>query len=507
MSNQSKRRFNLRGLLRRRPVQLVLAVLVVAIILGMVRGGWNRASDKLDPDNSHTATVQRGDLVVSILQSGEIQARKSRDVMNDAYRDAKIIEIVDDGAFVTNGQLLVELESAELKERYLQQKSQTASAESDLEITKLKYVTDLESAELNVELAKLELKKYIEAEAPQDILKAQSDIKLAEQELKKARSRLEGTQELYDKGYSNRQDLESDQLAVDRRDIEVRNKKKDLEILQEYTAVKRQKELQNKVTTAMADLERLKKTHEAQLENKEARLSIERNQLETREKQLNNTKVYSEFEGQVFYPKPWRGRDKIELGATVNMRQTILQFPDMSAWDIHVGVPESMIDRVELGQEAVATVEAIPGLVLKGRVKKIGAVPESQSWFNAAIKNYTVYIEIYSDNIKPLKPGMSTTVEIVTDELNDVYYVPIQAVVTRGAERYVYVVKRGRKALREVETGKYNNDFIEIHSGLEAGEEVLLYAEVEMEADVRMKESPVKKSSAKSETQEKKGDA
>ena len=66
-------------------------------------------------DSAHLCRVQRGDLVVSILQSGELQAKTSRDILNEAYRDAKITEIVDDGANVTNGQLLFELESSELR--------------------------------------------------------------------------------------------------------------------------------------------------------------------------------------------------------------------------------------------------------------------------------------------------------------------------------------------------------------------------------------------------------
>ncbi len=490
------------ALWQRRSVKIALGVVALILVWLMVKPGDKSA--RVDMDTAHLCRVQRGDLVVSILQSGELKAKSSKDILNEAYRDAKITEIVEDGASVTNGQLLFELESSQLMERFLDQQSDVAEAEAglklaqeNLEIAKLKNTTDVESAKLKVELTKLDLKKYVEVEYRQMVDKAQSDIYLAEQEMKKARSELEGTQELFDKGYSNRQELEADELGVERKEIEVRNKTTDLAILKEYTHTKKKMELNNAVSNAVSALERLKKSVTSDVESKEAnigskktRLEIERNQLVTKEEEFANTKVYADFEGQVFYPQN-RNRAKIEKGATVNVRQRILSFPDLSAWDLKVGIPEAMIDKVSIGQEAVSTLEAVPGLVLRGRVEKVSAVPDSQNWFSSGVKTYTIMVNVTSEPPSQLKPGMSATVEIVTDQLRDVLYVPIQAVVSSKEQHYVYVVKRGKKELREVEIGKYNIQFIEINEGLNENEELLLYAEVELEAENKLKKSPM----------------
>ena len=117
-----------------------------------------------------------------------------------------------------------------------------------IEIAKLKNATDLEDAILTVALAKLDLQKYEEAGFPQMKLEAESEIMLAEEELKRARSDLAGTQELFDKGYSNQNDLDSDKLGVQRKEIDVRNKSTDLVILVDYTDVKQRKELNNGFT-------------------------------------------------------------------------------------------------------------------------------------------------------------------------------------------------------------------------------------------------------------------
>jgi multidrug efflux pump subunit AcrA (membrane-fusion protein) len=158
-----------------------------------------------------------------------------------------------------------------------------------------------------------------------------------------------------------------------------------------------------------------------------------------------------------------------------------------------------MIDKVSLGQEAVATLDAVPGLVLKGRVEKVSAVPDSQNWFSSGVKTYTIMVNVESEQEGQLKPGMSATVEIVTDELSDVLYVPIQSVVSSEGKHYVYIVKRGRKELREIEIGKFNTHSIEIISGLEENEELMLYAEVELEADAKLKKSPLAEDSKPAE--------
>lgn len=499
----------LKNLLSSRRGKVGLAV-AVCILLAVLFSRPGTDENKVDMDTAHLSRVQQGDLVISILQSGELEAKESRDILNEAYRDAKITTIVDDGAFVTNGQLLFELESAQLQERYLDQQSDVAQAEADLklasenlEIARLKNATDLETAKMKLEFAKLDLKKYEDVEYQQMVDKAQSDIYLAEQELKKARNELEGTEELFEKGYSNRQELEADELGVERKEIEVKNKKADLEILKDYTHPKKLKELKNSVDNAASALERMKKSQVAELQSKEAgiesrktRLEIEKNQLATREVEFSNTKVYADFNGQVFYPNE-RRRPKIEKGATVQVRQKILSYPDLSTWNVRVGIPEAMIDKVKLGQKAKATLDAVPGLFLEGIVEKVSAVPDSQNWFSSGIKTYTIIIDVLNEEELKLKPGMSATVEIITDQLVNVIYIPIQAVVSRDNHHYVYVVKRGKKELREVEIGKFNTHSIEIKSGLEVGEELLLYAEVELEADANLKRSPLEEESKK----------
>ncbi len=69
---------------------------------------------------------------------------------------------------------------------------------------------------------------------------------------------------------------------------------------------------------------------------------------------------------------------------------------------------------------------------------------------------------------------MSAEVEILVAKLEDVIYVPLQAVTYWDDKRVVYVDNFGNPEQREVEVGTFSDSFIEITAGLRAGDEVLL---------------------------------
>jgi HlyD family secretion protein len=73
-----------------------------------------------------------------------------------------------------------------------------------------------------------------------------------------------------------------------------------------------------------------------------------------------------------------------------------------------------------------------------------------------------------------LKPGMSARVEILVDQLYDVKIVPVHVVANRGGKKLCYILTEKGPEEREVQTGAFNNTFVQIISGLEVGEKVLL---------------------------------
>ncbi|MEO1435127.1 MAG: HlyD family secretion protein, partial [Bacteroidota bacterium] len=97
------------------------------------------------------------------------------------------------------------------------------------------------------------------------------------------------------------------------------------------------------------------------------------------------------------------------------------------------------------------------------------------------------YRDLITSNQKfTFRPGMSATVEIRTETKTDILSVPIQAVTTREDEdadesikeddllkEMIFVAKGDSAVLVEVSTGIQDDTYIQLLSGVEAGEEII----------------------------------
>ena len=164
-------------------------------------------------------------------------------------------------------------------------------------------------------------------------------------------------------------------------------------------------------------------------------------------------------------------------------RQSILAIPDMREMAIKVNIHESAVQRVAVGQAVKVSIDAFPDEELTGRVIKVAVVADSANAFmNPDLKVYPTTIQIDGTH-DWLRPGMSAEVEILVDSLEAVVYVPVQAVTYFDDKRVVYLPNGNNPRQREVQVGTFSDSFIEIVSGLEEGEEVLLLAPQQNRAD------------------------
>jgi multidrug efflux pump subunit AcrA (membrane-fusion protein) len=146
----------------------------------------------------------------------------------------------------------------------------------------------------------------------------------------------------------------------------------------------------------------------------------------------------------------------------------------MSKLGVEVNIHESHIKKIELGQKVYITAESVPDKTLIGRIAKVAVLPDSNaSRYNPSLKVYPATVEIEGTH-DFLKPGMSAKVEIIVDELEDVTYVPVQAVFVENSEHFVFIKTLGGYKRQLVQIGAYNNDFIELKEGVNEGDEVFL---------------------------------
>ncbi|MBI5775654.1 MAG: efflux RND transporter periplasmic adaptor subunit [Verrucomicrobia bacterium] len=427
---------------KHRPKTAVVVALAGVLLLAVVY----RSFQKSGPAVVTYYQVKRGDFLISIVEGGQLKAVNEISVRSELEGTTRIISIVPEGAFVKKGDLLVELDSSDLRDRLnsqevVQQNAQFAAvqAKESLAITRSLVESNIKEMELKVEFAKSDLEKYNEGDWPQTKKNKATAITISAEELERAKDRLNWTKELHAKGYATKSELETDTLTVKRKEIEKAQAEEDLRLLTKYDNPKRTRLLESNVEQAEKDLERLKLRSAAQIAQSEAELNSRNNTLELQEtrlkllkEQLEFTKITAPQDGMVIYASS-SGRNSssgilIEEGATVRQRQDIILLPDVSQMMVEIRVHESHVQKIKPDLAAYVSIDSLPDKQFQGRVRKVAILPDSQSrYYNPTLKVYLTEVVI-EDQIPDLKPGISGRAEVIITNLHNVITVPIQAV-------------------------------------------------------------------------------
>jgi len=345
-------------------------------------------------------------------------------------------------------------------------------------------VRDLLDFTQYADIAKLE-----DGEAKQMLRALLDELQVAQEEYLLAQDRIEGQRRLESRGFITPTELEAEELNMNKAFNKQQEKETALALYIQYTFPKdAEQKLSDFENAVMAYQRQLidnvaeEAQQRARFRSAERKYNLEKVKLADVNEQIELATIRAQRPGLVVYGASdsnrsrWRGsnQEAIQEGATVRERQAILTIPDMREMAVKVNIHESAVQRVAVGQKATVGIDAFPDQRLTGIVTKVAVVADStNSFMNPDLKVYPTTIKI--DGIHDwLRPGMSAEVEILVDRLEDVVYVPLQAVTYRDDKRVVYVRGSSGAQAREVEVGTFSESFIEIRSGLQAGEEVLL---------------------------------
>lgn len=328
-----------------------------------------------------------------------------------------------------------------------------------------------------------------DGEAKQRLRTLQESVRVAEENYLQAQARFEGQQRLAARDFITPNDLEAEQSRLLQAQSRLEQTITDLNLYTQYTFIKDADQQLANYEDAIMSYQRTQAEAAAELAQAEARyksaaqrLNLEAGRLADINEQLAQTVIRAQRPGLVVYGSadssgnPFRGNNQepIQEGATVRERQAILTIPDMTEMSVRANIHESAVQRVREGQQVSVRIDAFPNSRLTGEVIKVAVVADSGNAFmNPDLKVYPTLVRINGEH-DWLRPGMSAEVEILVDSLDNVVYVPIQAVAFQEGEQVVYVARGGRREMRRVQTGNYSEQFIEIVSGLRSGEEVML---------------------------------
>jgi HlyD family secretion protein len=255
---------------------------------------------------------------------------------------------------------------------------------------------------------------------------------------------------------------------------------------------------------------------ERQADTQGARIDQERASLESARYDLSKVRIESPIDGIVTRRNIQEGETAV-IGTMNNAGTVLLTLADMSVIQAEVEVDETNIPRVQLGQLAKITIDALPDKTFRGHVTEIGNSPIQSAPPNTTQTQATNFkvVVVADDPIPEVRPGFTCTADITTATRKNVTAVPIPAVAvrelvydangqivkeptdkrrrrpttsavesvasaaelkpgqTRKETEGVFVVRGGKVEFVPIKLGISGDKFFEVPEGLKPGDEVV----------------------------------
>ncbi|MCF8720640.1 efflux RND transporter periplasmic adaptor subunit [Nitrospina gracilis] len=411
--------------------KLLIILGVVVLVAGtffLVQGdGKENKRPKKHP--FRTAKVERGTMVVKISATGivepnfqvEVKSKASGEVLSFPY---------EEGDFIEKGKFLLRLDKSDEVRNVKRAEANLASAKAQLDKAK----TSL----------KLQATRY-----ETDLQAAKSQVEEAKANLIEARDKLRRQEDLFQKKFTSRETLDAAQTTYKVREELLEQAKTNLRAAED----------------SVHDIEVKKQDIElAKADVKRAELEL----AETRER-LAETEIYAPITGVLIEKLVEQGQIIASGITTVSGGTPLAKIADMSKLFIVADVDETDIGKVEVGQKVKITTDAYPSEEFDGTVTRIapkGLVEDS-------ITIFKVKIEIQGKGRDILKPMMTANVDIISRELEDVTFLPREAIHREGGKTFVAVLENNLPQARPVELGVKNPIEIQVE-GIAENQEVLI---------------------------------
>jgi HlyD family secretion protein len=415
---------------------IVVVVIVIGVVVGLaIKKGQNSKSIKVA-----TEMVESRKIVETVAANGKIQPAK--DVKISPYISGEVVELfVKEGEFVTKGQPLAKI---------------------DPEI----YISAYQKTE-----AALKTSQANEANAKARLVQSESQFNKATLDFERSKT-------LFEKEVVSQSDFDAAKSIYE---------------------------------VAKADVTAAKESYKSsQFQVSSAKASLR----ESREN-LDRTTIFAPNDGTVSSLNVQVG-ERVTGASTFSAGTEIMRIANLDILEVNVEVNENDIVRVSMSDTAIIEVDAYLNRKFKGLVTEIATSANTTGVSADQVTNFDVKITMlkysYEDLIRPdnyisspFRPGMSATVEIETQTAMNILTVPIQAVTTRADStgriktarekreesqgkdddavktsvktevvEYVFLYNDGIAKLRKVTTGIQDNTYIQILTGLKAGDEVVV---------------------------------
>jgi multidrug efflux pump subunit AcrA (membrane-fusion protein) len=398
----------------KRKLVIVVAVLILSAAL-IVAFTSSKSGDGKDIP----IALERSSFEVTVVNTGELEAKNSTPILGPGglvtarVWSVKIEDIVEEGTIVKKGDYVATLDRTEIGERI---RNEELDGEESL--------NNFERAQIDTAL----------------------DLRTRRDELKKKK------------------------MAIERRRLEVKNSQYEPPATIQQAKLDL-KEAEMDYQLALEDYNLRKEKAASLVRRRQIDLIDDQQDLRILEELYEKFIIHAPQNGMVIYHKD-RGK-KVKKGSTISARDPIVAtLPDLSKMISICYVNEVDIRMVKTGQMVRVGIDAFPDKKLSGTVRRIANVGEALPSGDAKVFEVEIEIKETDDD---LKPGMTTSNEIIIRQEDDILAIPLECLHSKGDSiSYVYVKEGLRTVKREVRPGQANSNTIVIKEGIDEGNEVLL---------------------------------
>ena len=368
-------------------------------------------SDSSNSNTNLSVKVNRGDFVSEVTTSGEAQSNSLKKINGPEnlrkfkIRDIKIQDLIPEGTVIKEGDYVGRLDPSNVNEQII-------DAKLNLETSISKYTQQQLDTTLNLKQERNSIK----------------DLKFNIEEVE-----LELQQSIYEPPASIR-----------KLEINLEKLKRDLKERDENYQIK-------------------KKQANAKMVEVGTEVSKIRNKLQDLNELLKSFTIYSDSNGMLTYVKNWDGSKK-KVGSTISpWDPSIANLPDLTKMESKTYANEVDIRKIKKDLKVKIGFDAFPEMQIEGIVTEVANVGEKKR--GSDIKVFQVLIELKETNDN-VRPGMTTSNIIITNEKRNVLSIPIEAIFSKDSISYVYAKSGFSIIKKQVELGDNNNDEVIIVNGL-----------------------------------------
>jgi HlyD family secretion protein len=441
---------------------IVILVVVAYLVVTMVRARANAASAY------QTTTIARGTLTATIGATGNVHANQTAVL---TWQTSGTVDTVNSkvGDQVKAGAVLASLAQTSLSQNVILAQADLVTAQRNLDnllqssTQSAQAQLNLVTAQKNVDSTKSTLESFLASNhggTSDDITNAQAKVTLAERNLQSAQTFYDEVKYLgdtdptkaqaYTNLYTAQQALKSAQNNLDY--FLLKPSGRDVEQARANYAL-----AQAKLDDAQREWDRLRNGPDS------SDVAAAQARVDAAQATINLSRVMAPIAGTVTEADPL-------VGDLVSPNTSAFRVDDLSHLLVDVQVSEVDINNVSVGQLAIVTFDAVLGREYHGKVVDVSRVGTSVQ----SVVNFNVSVEL-TDPDADVKPGMTASVTITIQSLDDVLLVPNRAVHLVNGQRVVYVLRSGQLLEIPVTLGASDDTMSEVVSGdISVGDMVVL---------------------------------